>query len=90
MPPLFHGGADASHIGIRLADRASQPGLLTLQGEKSRYVELLRGKDPPIQVTEIGLAFIGVVRRIFPAYGDPVGRADVRGGACGNRPGGNS
>ncbi|HEY8380542.1 MAG TPA: DNA topoisomerase [Microvirga sp.] len=43
--------------------------------EKSRYVELLRGKDPPIQVTEIGLAFIGAVRRVFPSYGDPVGRA---------------
>jgi DNA topoisomerase III len=43
--------------------------------EKSRYVELLRGKDPPIQVTEIGLAFIGAVRGVFPAYGDPVGRA---------------
>jgi DNA topoisomerase-3 len=43
--------------------------------EKSRYVELLRGKDPPIQVTEIGLTFIDAVRRVFPAYGDPVGRA---------------
>jgi DNA topoisomerase-3 len=43
--------------------------------EKSRYVELLKGKDPPIQVTEIGLTFIGAVRRVFPAYGDPVGRA---------------
>jgi DNA topoisomerase-3 len=43
--------------------------------EKSRYVELLKGKDPPIQVTEIGLAFIAAVRRVFPAYGDPVGRA---------------
>jgi DNA topoisomerase-3 len=43
--------------------------------EKSRYVELLRGKDPPIQVTEIGLTFIDVVRRVFPTYGDPVGRA---------------
>jgi DNA topoisomerase-3 len=43
--------------------------------EKSRYVELLRGKDPPIQVTEIGLAFISAVRQVFPAYGDPVGRA---------------
>jgi DNA topoisomerase-3 len=43
--------------------------------EKSRYVELLRGKDPPIQVTEIGLAFISAVRRVFPTYGDPVGRA---------------
>jgi DNA topoisomerase III len=26
-------------------------------------------------VTEIGLAFIAAVRRVFPAYGDPVGRA---------------
>jgi DNA topoisomerase-3 len=43
--------------------------------EKSRYVELLKGKDPPIQVTEIGLAFIAAVRRVFPSYGDPVGRA---------------
>jgi DNA topoisomerase-3 len=43
--------------------------------EKSRYVELLRGKDPPIQVTEIGLTFIDAVRRVFPSYGDPVGRA---------------
>jgi DNA topoisomerase-3 len=33
------------------------------------------GKDPPIQVTEIGLAFVSAVRRVFPAYGDPVGRA---------------
>jgi DNA topoisomerase-3 len=43
--------------------------------EKSRYVELLKGKDPPVQVTEIGLAFIAVVRLVFPIYGDPVGRA---------------
>nr|WP_046864111.1 DNA topoisomerase [Microvirga massiliensis] len=43
--------------------------------EKSRYVELLKGKDPPIQVTEIGLAFVAAVRRVFPTYGDPVGRA---------------
>jgi DNA topoisomerase-3 len=42
---------------------------------KSQYVELLKGKDPPIQVTEVGLAFIAAVRRVFPAYGDPVGRA---------------
>jgi DNA topoisomerase-3 len=43
--------------------------------QKSQYVELLKGKDPPIQVTEVGLAFISAVRRVFPAYGDPVGRA---------------
>jgi DNA topoisomerase III len=43
--------------------------------QKSQYVELLKGKDPPIQVTEVGLAFIAAVRRVFPAYGDPVGRA---------------
>jgi DNA topoisomerase III len=43
--------------------------------QKSQYVELLKGKDPPIQVTEIGLAFIAAVRRVFPSYGDPVGRA---------------
>ncbi|WP_457094071.1 type IA DNA topoisomerase [Microvirga sp. P5_D2] len=43
--------------------------------QKSQYVELLRGKDPPIQVTEVGLAFISAVRRVFPSYGDPVGRA---------------
>jgi DNA topoisomerase-3 len=43
--------------------------------QKSHYVELLKGKDPPIQVTEVGLAFIAAVRRVFPAYGDPVGRA---------------
>jgi DNA topoisomerase-3 len=42
---------------------------------KSGYVELLKGKDPPIQVTEVGLAFIAAVRRVFPAYGDPVSRA---------------
>jgi DNA topoisomerase III len=42
---------------------------------KSQYVVLLKGKDPPIEVTEVGLAFVGAVRRIFPAYGDPVGRA---------------
>jgi DNA topoisomerase III len=43
--------------------------------QKSQYVELLKGKDPPVQVTEVGLAFIAAVRRVFPAYGDPVGRA---------------
>jgi DNA topoisomerase-3 len=43
--------------------------------QKSQYVELLKGKDPPIQVTDVGLAFIAAVRRVFPAYGDPVGRA---------------
>ncbi|QRM32816.1 type IA DNA topoisomerase [Microvirga sp. VF16] len=43
--------------------------------QKSQYVDLLKGKDPPIQVTEVGLAFIAAVRRVFPAYGDPVGRA---------------
>jgi DNA topoisomerase III len=43
--------------------------------QKSQYVELLKGKDPPIQVTEVGLAFIAAVRHVFPAYGDPVGRA---------------
>ncbi|WP_236728726.1 type IA DNA topoisomerase [Methylobacterium sp. WSM2598] len=34
-----------------------------------------RGRDPTITVTEAGLAFIDAVRRVFPAYGDPVGRA---------------
>ncbi len=43
--------------------------------QKSQYVELLKSKDPPIQVTEVGLAFIAAVRRVFPSYGDPVGRA---------------
>jgi DNA topoisomerase-3 len=43
--------------------------------QKSQYVELLKGKDPPIQVTEVGLAFIAAVRHVFPSYGDPVGRA---------------
>jgi DNA topoisomerase-3 len=43
--------------------------------QKSQYIELLKGKDPPIQVTEVGLAFIATVRRVFPSYGDPVGRA---------------
>src|SRR5918993_494346 len=42
---------------------------------KSQYVVLLKGKDPPIEVTEVGLAFVGAVRRVFPAYDDPVGRA---------------
>src|SRR5215207_2803034 len=42
---------------------------------KSQYVVLHKGKDPPIEVTAVGLAFIGAVRRVFPAYGDPVGRA---------------
>jgi DNA topoisomerase-3 len=42
---------------------------------KSRYVTLSSGKDPAIAVTEVGLAFITAVRRVFPAYGDPVGRA---------------
>jgi DNA topoisomerase-3 len=42
---------------------------------KSHYVALLKGKDPAIEVTEVGLAFITVVRRVFPTYGDPVGRA---------------
>jgi DNA topoisomerase III len=43
--------------------------------QRSRYVELLKGKDPAVQVTEVGLAFIAAVRRVFPSYGDPVGRA---------------
>ncbi len=43
--------------------------------QKSRYIKLLKGKDPAIQVTEVGLAFIAAVRRVFPSYGDPVGRA---------------
>ena len=42
---------------------------------KSQYVVLHKGKDPPIEVTAVGLAFIEAVRRVFPAYGDPVGRA---------------
>src|SRR3954470_10146730 len=42
---------------------------------KSQYVVLHKGKDPPLEVTAVGLAFIGAVRRMFPAYGDPVGRA---------------
>ncbi|MHB2205538.1 type IA DNA topoisomerase [Methylobacterium sp. CM6257] len=42
---------------------------------KSRYITLSNGKDPAIAVTEVGLAFITAVRRVFPAYGDPVGRA---------------
>ncbi|MGU3538902.1 type IA DNA topoisomerase [Methylobacterium sp. A54F] len=42
---------------------------------KSRYVTLATGKDPAIAATEVGLAFIAAVRRVFPAYGDPVGRA---------------
>ncbi|MBK3395584.1 MULTISPECIES: DNA topoisomerase [Methylobacterium] len=42
---------------------------------KSHYVTLLKGKDPAITVTEVGLAFVSAVRRVFPAYGDPVGRA---------------
>lgn len=43
--------------------------------QKSQYVDLLKGKDPPVQVTAVGLAFIAAVRQVFPAYGDPVGRA---------------
>ncbi|MGY2046930.1 type IA DNA topoisomerase [Methylobacterium sp. JK268] len=43
--------------------------------ERSGYVTLAGGKDPPISVTEAGLAFVEAVRRVFPAYGDPVGRA---------------
>jgi DNA topoisomerase-3 len=42
---------------------------------KSRYITLASGKDPAIEVTEVGLAFITAVRHVFPAYGDPVGRA---------------
>ena len=42
---------------------------------KSHYVALQKGKDPSIEVTEVGLAFLAAVRRVFPAYGDPVGRA---------------
>ncbi|MPR05680.1 type IA DNA topoisomerase [Microvirga tunisiensis] len=42
---------------------------------KSQYVTLLKGKDPPLQVTEVGMAFIDAVRRVFPSYADPVGRA---------------
>ncbi|WP_207210156.1 type IA DNA topoisomerase [Lichenibacterium ramalinae] len=42
---------------------------------KSHYIALQPGKDPAIAVTEVGLAFLAAVRRVFPAYGDPVGRA---------------
>ncbi|GAB6843702.1 DNA topoisomerase [Methylorubrum rhodinum] len=42
---------------------------------KSRYIALGAGKDPAIEVTDVGVAFIQAVRRVFPAYGDPVGRA---------------
>ncbi|MCI9881412.1 MULTISPECIES: type IA DNA topoisomerase [Methylobacterium] len=42
---------------------------------KSHYLALGEGKDPALTVTEVGLAFIAAVRRVFPAYGDPVGRA---------------
>lgn len=42
---------------------------------KSHYIALQPGKDPAIAVTELGLAFLAAVRRVFPAYGDPVGRA---------------
>ncbi|MCJ2088819.1 DNA topoisomerase [Methylobacterium sp. E-005] len=42
---------------------------------KSRYITLATGKDPAIAVTEVGLAFMTAVRRVFPTYGDPVGRA---------------
>ncbi|MGU3362798.1 DNA topoisomerase [Methylobacterium sp. M6A4_1b] len=42
---------------------------------KSHYLALAEGKDPALTVTEVGLAFIAAVRRVFPAYGDPVGRA---------------
>ncbi|MCJ2109008.1 DNA topoisomerase [Methylobacterium sp. E-041] len=42
---------------------------------KSCYIALGTGKDPTIEVTEIGRAFIEAVRQVFPAYGDPVGRA---------------
>ncbi len=42
---------------------------------KSHYVALQSGKDPGIEVTEVGLAFLAAVRRVFPSYGDPVGRA---------------
>src|ERR671921_865283 len=34
---------------------------------KSQYIDLLKGKDPPIQVTEVGLAFIAAVRQVFPS-----------------------
>ena len=42
---------------------------------KSHYAALGKGRDPAIEVTEVGLAFLAAVRRVFPAYGDPVGRA---------------
>ncbi|MGE8130603.1 type IA DNA topoisomerase [Methylobacterium sp. NPDC080182] len=42
---------------------------------KSRYIALSTGKDPAIEVTEVGLTFVRAVRSVFPAYGDPVGRA---------------
>ena len=42
---------------------------------KSHYIALQGGKDPAIEVTEVGLAFLSAVRLVFPAYGDPVGRA---------------
>ena len=40
---------------------------------KSRYITLANGKDPAIEVTEVGLAFMTAVRRVFPTYGDPSG-----------------
>lgn len=42
---------------------------------KSHYIALGTGKDPAIEVTGVGLAFIAAVRQVFPTYGDPVGRA---------------
>ena len=42
---------------------------------KSHYIALGTGKDPAIEVTGVGLAFITAVRQVFPTYGDPVGRA---------------
>ncbi|KQP28770.1 DNA topoisomerase [Methylobacterium sp. Leaf102] len=42
---------------------------------KSNYIALGTGKDPAIEVTGVGLAFIAAVRQVFPSYGDPVGRA---------------
>ena len=47
--------------------------------QKSQYVELLKGKDPPIQVTEVGLAFIAAVRRVFPGLWRSGRSGNVRG-----------
>lgn len=42
---------------------------------RSGYIELLKGRDPPIRVMPVGLAFIDALRQRAPEFCEPVSRA---------------